>query len=96
LGADVPLTGLLPVVDQVGADLVCLSTVTAATASAAQQVAEALSRMPHPPLVVIGGDGASAMDAENVPYVRIEGDARAAVDQITALIAAQRSATRQD
>jgi hypothetical protein len=36
------------------------------------------------------------MDAENVTYVRIEGDARAAVDQITALIAAQRSATRQD
>jgi methanogenic corrinoid protein MtbC1 len=96
LGADVPLTGVLPVVDQVGADLVCLSTVTPATAPAAQQVAEALHRTPHPPLVVVGGDGADAIGAESVAYVRIEGDARAAVDQITALIAAHRSATRQD
>ena len=96
LGADVPLAGLLPVVDQVGADLVCLSTVTAATAPAAQQVAEALHHTQHPPLVVVGGDGASAIDAENVPYVRIGGDARAAVDQIIALIGAHRSATRQD
>ena len=85
-----PLAGLLPVVDQVKADLVCLSTVTAATAPAAQQVAEALHRMAQPPLVVVGGEGASAIDDEDAPYVRIEGDARAAVDQIMALIVAHR------
>jgi methanogenic corrinoid protein MtbC1 len=96
LGADVPLAGLVPVVDQVRADLVCLSTVTAATAPAAQQVAKAVHGMAQPPLVVVGGDGASAIDGEEAPYVRIEGDARAAVDQITALIAAHRSATRKD
>ncbi len=91
LGADVPIGGLLPVVEQVGADLVCISTMTAGTAQAAQEMAEALQRLPHPPLVVVGGAGAVEIADDKAPYMRVDGDARVAVEQIAVLIAARRS-----
>ncbi len=92
LGADMPLDGLLPVVEQVGADLVCLSTMTAATSAAIEVIAGALRRLPAQPIVVVGGDGITDFPVDG-RYVVIQGDAGAAVDQITALIAERRSAS---
>jgi methanogenic corrinoid protein MtbC1 len=91
LGPDVPLEGLLPVVKQAHPEVVCLSTTTAATAGAVREIAEAVRKLDHPPVVVAGGGGIGDVE-DGAPYVRMDGDALAAVEQIGALIAARRSA----
>ena len=91
LGADVPIEGLVPVVEQAAPDLVCLSATLPETAVALGRVADALSRLPDPPLVAAGGQGVQQMPATGLPYTRLDGDAVAAADQIVALIDRSRS-----
>ena len=90
LGANVPIEGLLPVVEQATADLVCLSATTPATGSTVKGVAEALGRLDHPPLVVAGGAGLDESVDPEGHYVQVDGNARVAVEQITGLVVARR------
>ena len=95
LGSDVPIEGLLPIVEKVSADLVCLSTATTRTAPAAKEVARALRRLSNPPRIVVGGAGiAEDADPEGL-YTQIDGDAQVAADQIAALIAQRRSGAKE-
>ena len=93
LGADVPVGGLLPVVEQMAADVVCLSASTTVTAAGVRAVAEALQRLPRPPLVIAGGRGMRGIAAVEGLYVRLDGSALAVADRIAALIANRRETT---
>lgn len=90
LGADVPQEGLLPVVEQVRPDLVCLSATTRASAEQVGVIAIALRALDHPPLVVVGGQGIGEYPAQPELYQTLTGNAIAAVAQIGDLLAHNR------
>ncbi len=92
LGADVPVHGLLPVVEQVSADLVCLSAATPETAAGAGAVAAALRGLPRPPAVVVGGKGVTESTAVDELYVALDANTLDAIAQIGTLISSQKSA----
>jgi methanogenic corrinoid protein MtbC1 len=94
LGPDVPIQGILPVVEQVSADLVCLSATTAGTAVHVQEMARALHGLPHPPLIVAGGRGVESLPADDAPYIKLTGDALAAAMEIRALLHRPTTTTR--
>ncbi len=90
LGADVPQEGLLPVVEQVRPDLVCLSATTRASAEHVGMIATALRALEHPPLVVVGGQAIGEHPAQPELYKTLTGNAIAAVAQIGDLLARTR------
>jgi methanogenic corrinoid protein MtbC1 len=57
LGADVPVAGLLAIVEQTHADLVCLSVTTPEAFEHFDEVVEALRAAPWTPLIAVGGQG---------------------------------------
>ena len=97
LGANVPIEGLLPVVEQVRPDMVCLSATTAATAEEVGPMADAIRRLypggtlegMRPPLVVAGGQGIAASTGPGGSYEPLTGDAIEATKQIGRLLARQ-------
>lgn len=96
LGSDVPVHGLIPVVEQVHADLVCLSATTMGTATSLNEVAEALHKLAHPPIVVVGGQGSVSAAKEQLPYIYASADTKVAIDEIRTLIAERRIVRGRD
>ena len=86
LGADLPVEGLLPVVEQVRPDLVCLSAASVVTAEEVGVVAEAIRALPNAPVVVAGGRGLLHVEETPDLYIRIEGNAIQAAEQIGVLL----------
>jgi MerR family transcriptional regulator, light-induced transcriptional regulator len=82
LGANVPATGLLGIVEQVNPDLVCLSVTTPEAFGQFDAVIEA----PRPPLIAVGGQG-----VQPSPMLRychwLQGEASTVMTQIDALLA---------
>jgi len=87
LGPDVPSDGLAQVVEQVDADLVCLSAASETTFDAANVVARVLKAAARPPVVVIGGQGVPQGTSANELYIPLKGDAIETAEQIGALLA---------
>jgi MerR family transcriptional regulator, light-induced transcriptional regulator len=91
LGADVPVVGLLPVVEQVRPDMVCLTATTPATGEQVPVVAAAVRNLKiedgQPPLVVAGGKGVDVLTGPAGEYTIIRGNALVAVEQIGELLA---------
>ena len=86
LGADLPVEGLLPVVEQVRPDLVCLSAASVVTAEEVGVVAEAIRALPNAPVVVAGGRGLLHVEETPDLYIRIKGNAIQAAEQIGVLL----------
>ena len=87
LGQDVPIDGLLQVVEQVRPDLVCLSATSEATFDATAPVAERLRSLSRPPIVVVGGQGVPDAARANGVVRLLSRDAHATVEEIGALLA---------
>lgn len=86
LGADLPVEGLIAVVEQVHPDLVCLSATTRTTAEQVVPVAAALRALPQPPIVVAGGHGMARIEPQPRLYIRLDGNAIEATAQIGELL----------
>ena len=86
LGADLPIQGLLPVVEQVKPALVCLSASTSETAKHIEPIARALHALPQAPIVVAGGQGAAQIEPSDRLYQLLVGNAVVAADQIGRLL----------
>ena len=95
LGADLPVEGLLPVVEQVRPDLVCLSAASVVTAEEVGVVAEALHALPNAPIVVAGGRGLLHVEGTPDLYIRIEGNAVQAAEQIRVLLDQENARTAE-
>jgi MerR family transcriptional regulator, light-induced transcriptional regulator len=91
LGADVPLEGLLPVVEQVKPALVCLSATTMVSADQVPSIAAALRALENPPLVVVGGQAIARTPSETETYLTLQGNAIDGAAQIIALLSQQTS-----
>ncbi len=91
LGPDVPLHGLLPVMEQVETDMICLSASTPETASAIDAIAAAVRELARPPVVVAGGRGVGEGTGAGELYVGLDTNTLTAIDQIGTLLAQRRA-----
>lgn len=96
LGPDVPSDGLVQVVEQVDADLVCLSAASETTFDAAKEVTHVLKTAARPPLVVVGGQGVPEETSADDLYVPLTGDALQTAEEIGALLAAGTAADKKE
>jgi methanogenic corrinoid protein MtbC1 len=75
LGADLPLEGLLPIVEQTHPVLVCLSASTTTSAEQIVPIATALRALPRAPIVVAGGRGLAEREPQGDLFIRLKGNA---------------------
>lgn len=86
LGASVPVAGLLAIVEQSNADLVCLSATTPEAFEHFDAVVEALRAAPRTPLIAVGGQGVG--ESPMLRYCQwLQGDAGTVMGQIGDMLA---------
>ncbi len=90
LGANVPISGLLAIVEQTQSELVCLSVTTPEAFAQFDGVIEALRSLPAPPLIAVGGQGVQDTSPMLQYCAWLYGNSEHVIGQIADLLAHKR------